>query len=43
MLRTEDYFRERGAQGDVAGAKRLGRGNEPVAGDDLFSLLLKDR
>jgi hypothetical protein len=38
-LRTEDYFRERAARGDLARAKRIlkraGRGNPPVAGDEL--------
>jgi hypothetical protein len=38
-LRTEDYFRERAASGDVPNAKQLlkraGRGNPPVAGDEL--------
>jgi hypothetical protein len=38
-LRTEDYFRERAQRGDIAKAKRIlkraGRGNPPVAGDEL--------
>ncbi|HEY7392432.1 MAG TPA: hypothetical protein VH640_28185 [Bryobacteraceae bacterium] len=38
-LRTEDYFRERGRGGNIAKAKRMlrraGRGNAPVAGDEL--------
>jgi hypothetical protein len=38
-LRTEDYFRERAARGDVAKAKRLlkrsGRGHPPAPGDEL--------
>ncbi len=38
-LRTEDYFRERAERGDVAKAKRIlkraGKGNAPVAGDEL--------
>ena len=38
-LRTEDYFNERAARGDVGKAKRLlkrsGRGNPPVPGDEL--------
>ena len=38
-LRTERYFREHGQRGDVARAKRLlkraGRGNPPVAGDEV--------
>ncbi len=38
-LRTDDYFRERAAKGDVAQAKRLlrraGRGNAPVPGDEI--------
>ncbi len=38
-LRTADYFRERSAVADIAGAKRLlkqaGRGNAPVPGDEL--------
>ena len=37
-LRTEDYFRERAARGNVQKAKRLlkraGRGNPPVPGDE---------
>ncbi len=40
-LRTEDYFAERAAQGNVAKAlrllKRAGAGNPPVAGDELPS------
>jgi hypothetical protein len=38
-LRTEEYFSERGARGDIKKAlrvlKRAGRGNMPVAGDEL--------
>jgi hypothetical protein len=38
-LRTDDYFRERAARGDVAKAKRIlkrtGRGKPPVAGDEI--------
>ncbi len=38
-LRTEEYFRERAARGDVAKAKRIlkraGRGNPPLPGDEL--------
>ena len=38
-LRTEDYFRERGARGDVRKAlgilKRAGVGNPPMKGDKL--------
>ena len=38
-LRTEDYFRERAARGDVKKAKRLlkdaGRGNPTIPGDEL--------
>src|ERR1017187_481643 len=38
-IRTEDYFRERAARGDVAKVKRLlkraGRSNPPVPGDEL--------
>jgi hypothetical protein len=38
-LRTEEYFRERAARGDVGRAKRIlkraGRGNLPVKGDEL--------
>ncbi len=38
-LRTEDYFRERAARGDVAKAKqilkRAGRDKPPVRGDEL--------
>jgi len=37
-LRTEEYFRERAARGDVKEAKRVlkraGRGNPAVAGDE---------
>ncbi len=39
VLRTEEYFRERGERADVAKAKRLlkraGRGNPPQPGDEL--------
>jgi hypothetical protein len=38
-LRTEEYFRVRGQRGHTAKAKRLlkraGRGNPPVAGDEV--------
>jgi hypothetical protein len=38
-LRTDDYFRERAARGDVAKAKRIlkraGRGKPPVPGDEI--------
>jgi hypothetical protein len=38
-LRTDDYFREPAARGDVAKAKRLlkraGRGNPPIPGDEI--------
>jgi hypothetical protein len=38
-LRTEDYFRERAARASIPKAKRIlkrsGRGNPPVAGDEL--------
>lgn len=38
-LRTEDYFRERAARGDVAKAievlNRAGVGNPPIEGDEL--------
>lgn len=38
-LRTEDYFQERARRGNVRNAKRIlkraGRGNSPVAGDEL--------
>ena len=38
-LRTEEYFAERAAKGDIKKAlpvlKRAGRGNQPVAGDEL--------
>jgi hypothetical protein len=38
-LRTDDYFRERAERGDVRRAKqvlkRAGRGNAPVAGDEI--------
>jgi len=38
-LRTEDYFRERAERGDVRRAKqvlkRAGRGNAPLAGDEI--------
>ena len=39
VLRTEEYFRERGQRGDVARGKRLlkraGRGNPPAPGDEV--------
>jgi hypothetical protein len=38
-IRTDDYFRERAAQGDAQRAKRIlkraGRGNPVVAGDEV--------
>ena len=38
-LRTEDYFRERSARANIGKAKRIlkraGRGNAPVAGDEV--------
>jgi hypothetical protein len=38
-LRVETYFRERADRGDIAKAKRIlkkaGRGNPPVAGDEI--------
>ena len=38
-LRTEDFFRERAARGDVTRAKRIlkraGKGKPPVPGDEL--------
>ena len=38
-IRTDDYFRERGARGDVQRAKRIlkraGRGKPPVVGDQI--------
>jgi hypothetical protein len=38
-LRTEDYFRERAARGNVARAKRIlkraGRGNPAVSGEEI--------
>ena len=38
-LRTEEYFAERAAKGDIKKAlqvlKRSGQGNPPVAGDEL--------
>jgi hypothetical protein len=38
-LRTEDYFRERSARANIGRAKRIlkraGRGNVPVAGDEV--------
>lgn len=38
-LRTEEYFRERSGRASISRAKRIlqraGRGNPPVAGDDL--------
>ena len=38
-LRTEEYFAERAAKGDIKKAfqvlKRAGKGNAPVAGDEL--------
>ena len=39
VLRTEEYFAERAARGNVAKALRIlqrsGRGNPPVSGDEL--------
>jgi hypothetical protein len=38
-LRTEEYFAERAARGDIKKAlqvlKRAGKGNAPMAGDEL--------
>ena len=38
-IRTEEYFRERAARGDVGKAKRIlkraGRANPPLPGDEL--------
>jgi len=38
-LRTEDYFRERASRANITKAKRIlkraGRGNPPVAGDEI--------
>ena len=38
-LRTDEYFRERAARGDIGKAKRIlkraGRGNIPMPGDEL--------
>jgi len=38
-LRTEDYFRERATRANIGKAKRLlkkaGRGNPPIAGDEI--------
>ena len=38
-LRTEDYFRERAGRANISKAKRIlkraGRGNLPVAGDEI--------
>ena len=38
-LRTDDYFRERSGRADIAKAKRIlkraGKGNLPVAGDEI--------
>jgi hypothetical protein len=38
-LRTEQYFRERAGRADITKAKRIlrraGKGNAPVAGDEL--------
>jgi hypothetical protein len=38
-LRTEDYFRERAGRANITKAKRIlkraGRGNPPVAGDEI--------
>jgi len=38
-LRTEDYFKERAARGDINRAKRIlkkaGKGNHPLPGDEL--------
>jgi hypothetical protein len=39
VLRTEEYFRERASRANLAKAKRLlkgaGKGNQPVAGDEI--------
>ena len=46
-LRTEEYFAERAAKGDVKNAlealKRAGKGNQPVAGDELPSSVKRPR
>jgi len=46
-LRTEDYFAERAARGDIKRAlqvlKRAGRGNAPVDGDDLPTKTMRRR
>jgi hypothetical protein len=40
VLRTEEYFAERAAKGDIKKAlqilKRAGKGNPPVPGDELL-------
>jgi hypothetical protein len=40
-LRTEEYFAERAAKGDIKkalrGLKGAGKGNAPVSGDELLS------
>lgn len=46
-LRTEEYFAERAAKGDVKRAlqmlKRTGKGNAPIPGDDLPSINTRRR
>lgn len=46
-LRTEEYFAERAAKGDITKAlqvlKRAGKGNPPVSGDDLTSRTTRRR
>jgi hypothetical protein len=46
-LRTEEYFAERAAKGDIRKAfqvlKRAGRGNAPMAGDELQAKRLRRR
>lgn len=46
-LRTEEYFAERVAKGDIKKAfqvlKRAGKGNAPVAGDELLTKTMRRR
>jgi hypothetical protein len=46
-LRTKEYFAERAAGGDLKKAlqvlKRAGKGNPPLAGDDLPAKILRRR
>ena len=46
-LRTEEYFAERAEKGDISKAlqvlKRAGKGNAPIAGDELPSKTTRRR